>query len=72
MINAKIIDLEDEIGSVDIGKSADFMVVKNNPLEDITALRSPTDVFFKGRVIRNPQIKKMDKVEKELDAIYYS
>lgn len=69
MINAKIVDLQDETGSVDVGKSADFMVVEKNPLDDITELRYPKDVFFKGKRYHNPKIKKMPFVEEQLDII---
>ena len=68
-LNAKIAGLEQEIGTVDAGKSADFMVVKRNPLEDLTALREPSAVVFRGDIIRDPKPKKMPLVEELLDGV---
>ena len=68
-LNAKIAGLEQETGTVDAGKSADFMVVKRNPLEDLTALREPSAVVFRGDIIRDPKPKKMPLVEELLDGV---
>lgn len=63
MLNAKIAEIDNETGSVDIGKSADFMVVEKNPLEDISALQNPTNVFFRGKEIDISKQKKNEFVE---------
>ncbi|MEQ9590990.1 MAG: amidohydrolase family protein [Cyclobacteriaceae bacterium] len=39
IISAKVIGVEDELGSVDIGKLADLILVDGNPLEDMSAIR---------------------------------
>lgn len=68
-INAQIAGISAETGSIDEGKWADFMVVKNNPLKDISALRSPVMVALKGAVIERPQVKKYTFVEEQLDRL---
>ncbi len=65
--NAKIAQIDDITGSVEVGKSADFMVVKDNPLENLEALRNPQMVVLRGKIINNPKVKKYKKVEEELD-----
>lgn len=66
-LNAKIAGLDQVTGTIEVGKCADFIVTKNNPLEDLRALRSLEMVVIRGEVIAQPKIKKMPQVEKELD-----
>jgi imidazolonepropionase-like amidohydrolase len=46
--NAKILRMEDKIGSLESGKYADMVVFDKNPLEDIRVLRKPQMVFKQG------------------------
>ena len=46
---------------------ADFMIVENNPIEDLRNLSSPMMVIFNGKMINNPKVKKYDYVEEELN-----
>lgn len=66
-VNAEIAGIDNETGSIEEGKSADFMVVANNPLENLEALRMPETVILRGNVIKNPKVKKFQYVEDELD-----
>ena len=65
--NARIIDLDKETGSIEKGKCADLIVVRDNPLEDLTALRNVSMVMTRGRLIRKPKHKKMDHIDALLD-----
>ena len=65
--NAELAGLGDITGSIEVGKCADFIVTKDNPLEALTALRSISMVVTRGNVIRSPKVKKMPQVENELD-----
>ena len=65
--NAEIAGIADETGSIETGKSADFIVCPKNPLDDLTVLRKLSYVVFKGTPYKNPEVKKMPEVEKELD-----
>ena len=65
--NAEILGLGSVTGSIEPGKCADMIACKDNPLENLSALRELTMVAAKGRVIRDPKVKKMPQVEAELD-----
>ncbi len=65
--NAELLGLGDITGSIEAGKCADFIVCEKNPLEDLTALRRLSMVVARGKVIREPKVKKMPEVEEELD-----
>ena len=66
-VNAKIAGIDNETGTIEEGKSADFMVVEGNPLENLEALRNPKAVALRGEMINNPKVKKFQYVEDELD-----
>lgn len=66
-VNAKIAGIDDETGTIEEGKSADFIVVDGNPLENLEALRNPKAVALRGEMINNPKVKKFQYVEDELD-----
>ena len=54
---AKLLDLQDEIGTLEVGKLADVVVVAGDPLADITVLQRLdciTHVFKDGRVVKAP------------------
>ncbi len=63
-VNAEILGLEDETGTIEVGKSADFLIVKENPLENLAALSRPFMVVIRGTLIKNPKVKKVKAIEK--------
>ena len=65
--NAEIAGIGDVTGSIETGRSADFIVCEKNPLDDLTALRDLSMVVARGEIFRDPKVKKMPEVEAELD-----
>lgn len=67
--NAKIAGIDGMTGSIEVGKSADFIVMQDNPLEDITTLGRITGVSMHGAYIAKPlqKIKKKAKVDRLFD-----
>ena len=49
-VAAKAIRMDNQIGMVEAGKAVDLIVVEQDPLEDISALRTMTMVMPVGRV----------------------
>ena len=48
--NAKILGLDDRIGSIETGKAADLAVFEQNPLDTLEACRNPKLVVKDGRI----------------------
>ena len=66
-VNAGILGLSDSIGTLEPGKCADLLICDSNPLQNLQALRNPAAVVTRGRLIQRPRVKKMPRVEAELD-----
>lgn len=66
-LNAKIAGIDQITGTIDVGKSADLIVTKQNPLENLEALRNLEMVIFRGKRLEQIKIKKMKNVEEQLD-----
>ena len=65
--NARILGLGDETGSVEEGKAADLIVTKENPLENLEALRDVGMVMARGRLDEHPRVKRIPELDAELD-----
>ena len=65
--NAEILGMDNEIGSIKEGLCADIIATKNNPLDDITALRNVSMVMASGKLINISKLKKDAETETELD-----
>ncbi len=66
--NAEILGIAKLTGSIEIGKQADLVVYRSNPLEDLKALGSPRMVFAKGALCTKKK-KRFKKVETLLDSL---
>jgi imidazolonepropionase-like amidohydrolase len=54
--NAELFGLQDEIGTVEVGKLADLLVVERNPLEDIALLQDKNNlklIMKAGKAVKN-------------------
>ena len=51
--SAKLLGVETDLGSLEIGKIADIVAVKGNPLDDISLLQKTFFVMKNGRIYKN-------------------
>lgn len=66
LASARIAGIEKETGSIEAGKSADMLVCRENPLNNLAALRQLSSVIFRGKCY-TPKVKPIPQVEQELD-----
>ena len=65
--NARLAGVGDVTGSLEVGKSEDLIVTRQNPLEDLRALQHLELVACRGRVVKKPAPKRSQTVDKLLD-----
>ena len=66
--NARIVGLDDKIGSIEIGKNADIIVCGNNPLDDLSALKNLDLVIKDGNIVKG-KFKRNPKCEAVLNSL---
>ncbi len=52
-VNAELLQKDKEIGTIEIGKLADIIAVKGDPLKDITELQKVKFVMINGTIVKN-------------------
>ena len=65
--NAQLAGIAESTGSIDKGKCAELIVTKENPLDNLQALRNVSMVIKDGNVIRDPKVRRKRIVDEELD-----
>lgn len=65
--NAQLAGIAESTGSIDKGKCAELIVTKENPLDNLQALRNISMVIKDGNVIRDPKVRRKKIVDEELD-----
>lgn len=65
--NAQLAGIGGTTGSIEEGKCADMIMTERNPLEDLTALRTVKTVMARGRLYKNPTVKRNPVVDEQLD-----
>lgn len=59
---AEIIGVGDITGTLDVGKSADFIVLEKSPLDDLKNIKKPLHVIANGKFIEKPEYKEIEGV----------
>lgn len=53
-VNSEMLGWDDRLGTLEVGKLADIIAIKGNPLDNIDALKDVSFVMLGGRIIRTP------------------
>ncbi len=60
---AEILGLESDLGTITAGKSADFIVLNANPLDEITNSRNIDRVYLRGHQVDRARLRAMWSVQ---------
>lgn len=64
-VNAsKAHSIMNNMGTIEVGKVANLILVDNNPLIDLSALQAPTTVFIRGRKLNRDSLDNFEKQAK--------
>ena len=70
--NAQIIHKDSEIGSIEVGKFADILVLPKNPLDNLDNLKDIDFIVKRGDIYKDIKIKKNKNIEQHLDDMFNS
>lgn len=68
-VNAELLGIAKETGTIEVGKTADILCTQDNPLENLEALRYPLHVMTQGRLADRLKVNRMAELDKDLDEI---
>ena len=68
-VNAGLLGLGGVCGTVAAGMDADLLATRQNPLDDLCALRDPAHVFARGHRVRKSRVRRIPDLDHELDQI---
>lgn len=60
---AMILNIDQETGTLDEGKAADFIVLAKSPLEDLKNIKKPEQVVARGHHYAHPSFKEYPGIE---------
>ena len=67
LLNAQLVGLEAETGSIEAGKSADFLITDADPLQGFETMKDPYMVVMRGNIFLQPKAKKYPQTDALLD-----
>lgn len=69
---AETLEIDNQYGSVEIGKTADLILVMQNPLDDIQVLKNPYAVVKNGQWIDKQALEKLKISAKNTESYFWS
>ncbi|MFJ2618466.1 amidohydrolase family protein [Glutamicibacter sp. NPDC087344] len=68
-MNARILGIAETTGALRPGLAADFVVLSENPLENLRSFEYPVMVCARGQLIEKPSVKRFADVDQVLDSL---
>lgn len=68
-VNAQLLGLGNVTGTIELGRDADILVTRENPLDDLSALREPLHVMARGVMADRLRVRRNAELDRELDWI---
>ena len=68
-VNAQLLGLGNVTGTIELGRDADILVTRENPLDDLSALREPLHVMARGVLADRLRVRRNVELDRELDWI---
>lgn len=68
-VNAQLLGLGNVTGAIELGRDADILVTRENPLDDLSALREPLHVMARGVMADRLRVRRNAELDRELDWI---
>jgi imidazolonepropionase-like amidohydrolase len=65
--NARVLGLDDVTGAIEVGKTADLVVLDANPLDGFRAFIDPLMVVARGTVLNRPSVTRYPELDAQLD-----
>ena len=62
---AKTHEIMNQMGTIEVGKMANLIIIENNPLEDLSSLKRPITVFVNGRKIDRKSLDYFEEKAKD-------
>lgn len=69
LVNAQILGIDNITGSIESEKQADLIIVKENPLENLKALKRIDMVMIGGKLIDRPKYERNEHIDEWLDTL---
>ena len=68
-VNAQLLGLGNVTGTIELGRDADILVTRENPLDDLSVLREPLHVMARGVMADRLRVRRNAELDRELDWI---
>lgn len=67
--NAQILGIDEKTGTIAPGKTADLLILDQDPLQDFRNLEYPSMIVKEGKIYRKPKVKRYKEIDQLVDKV---